>query len=480
MTRRAAHRFRACSSALIAIALTSARVRSQSVDRSHPPVAPAQAFKFPNVRTMPTILPDGLPVYVVEDHSVPVVSVRVVTAADSTFDPPGKEGLYAVTLGAASEGTATLTAEQFAERAAEIGTRVTPAGFTTTPALFPRAIALLAEMLVRPKLDSEGVRRRKALQAAAARRVAQSTVTVPRHLFYAMLYGADDPYVRSLVPTQASVESITASDVAALHMTELRPDRMSIVIAGDVTGGEAIHAARRAFQGWAAGTGLPDQRTFRPLPVRTTTIYLYDAPGAQAYVYVGAAGPARASPDAYAADVMSAIALVRMQRTLRDKRSFMYSGAMGITWRRAARPSAFVGSTVVAADKVDSALVAWLSMLRSLRDGVAEPITPAELAAAQRLRLGSLAARMDGADSLSARLAEIRRDDLPFDYWDRYAEGVSALSVKDVAAAAAQVLDMEHLVIVVAGDRKVIEPALRAASIAPVVLVDANGNPLSP
>ena len=480
MTGRAPGRCRTFSGAVIAIAFASARVGSQTVDRSHPPVPPAQAFKFPNLRGMPTLLPSGLSVYVVEDHSVPVVSVRVVTTADSTFDPPGKEGLYAVTLGVASEGTATLTAEQLAERAAGIGTRVTPTGFTTTPALFPRAVALLAEMLVRPKLDNEGVERRKALQAAVARRVAQSTVTVPRHLFYAMLYGADDPFVRSLLPTEASVESITTGDVAAFHASELRPDRTSIVIAGDVSGAEAIRTVRRAFEGWSGGKSLPDQRQFRPLPVRRTAIYLYDAPGAQAYVYVGAAGPARASPDAYAADVMSAIALVRMQQTLRDKRSFMYSGAMGITWRSASRASAFVGSTLVAADKVDSALIAWLTMLRNLRDGVAEPITPAELAAAQRIRLGSLATRMDGADSLSARAAEIRRDDLPFDYWDRYAAHVSASTLKQVAAAAARVLDMDHLVIVVAGDRKVIEPALRAANIAPVVLVDAGAHLLPP
>ena len=107
-------------------------------------------------------------------------------------------------------------------------------------------------------------------------------------------------------------------------------------------------------------------------------------------------------------------------------------------------------------------------------------MSAAELASAQRIRVGPLAARIDGADSLSARLAEIVRDTLPLDYWDRYAARVSALTLPDVSAAAERILDMDHLVIVVAGDRKVIEPTLRAANIAPVVLVDANGRPPSP
>ena len=475
--RHLVRRVWAFSHAVAAFAFMSTGASAQSVDRARRPAVPAaRAFEFPKV-PMPSLLSNGLSVYVVEDHSVPVVSVRVVTAADSTFDPAGKEGLYAVTLGALTEGTAARSAEQLAAAVADIGTRVTPAGFTTTTAIFPRALGLMVDMLARPRLDDSAIERRKALQSAAVRRLAQAPVTAPRHLFYAMLYGADDPYVRSLVPTESSIGSITTSDVAGFYASQLRPERTSIVIAGDVKPAEAVREARRAFEPWPGNrAALPAPPSWRT-PARPTTIYLYDVPGAQAYVYVGAAGPPRTSPESYAADVMSAIALVRFQQALRDKRSFMYSGAMGITWRRGPRPSAFVGSTVVAANRVDSALVDWLGMLRGLRG--ARPISAAELAAAQRSRIGALAARSDGADSLSARLADIVRDGLPVWYWDRYAARVSALTADDVTAAAARVIDMEHLVIAVAGDRSVIEPALRAANIAPVVLVDANGRALS-
>ena len=477
MTGRLSFPLSSCSAVALAIAVAIASANAQSVDRTRPPrVSAAPAFKFPNVYA-PAPLPNGLRVYVVEDHSVPVVSVRVVTAADATFDPVGKEGLYAVTLGALSEGTTTRSGEQLAAAAADIGTRVTPNGFTTTSALFPRALGLLADMLARPKLDRAAIELRKSFQAAAADSLAAASVTAPRHLFYAMLYGADDPYVRSLVPTRASVGSITAADVAGFYANELRPERTSIVITGDVNRMNAVQEVQREFQGWRVGAVGQNAHDVAPVPHRTTTIYLYDVPAPQAYVYVGAAGPPRTAPEANAADAMSGIALMRMQQVLRDKRSFMYSGATGFTWRRGTRESAFVGSTLVAATKVDSALVEWLAMLRGLRG--AAPISPAELGSAQRLRVGPLAARIDGADAVSARLAEIVRDTLPLDYWDRYAAEVSALTVNDLTAAAARVLDMDHLVIVVAGDRKVIEPALRAANIAPVVVVDANGRPIS-
>jgi zinc protease len=416
-------------------------------------------------------------VFVIEDHSVPVVSLRVVTAADSTLDPPGKEGLYAVTLGALIEGTTTRSAGQLAAAAADIGTRITASGFTTTAAFFPRALDLLADMLAHPTFDSAAVARRKSIQSAAARAFADASVTAPRHLFYALLYGADDPYVRSLVPSQASIASIAPRDVAAFYASELRPERSAIVIAGDVNRLAAVEQVRRAFRGWPRGGDERAASRAASVTARPTTIYLYDVPSAQAYVYVGAAGPPRTSPESYAADALGGVALMRMQQVLRDKRSFMYSGATGLTWRRGAQPSAFVGSTVVAAAKVDSALVEWLAMLRGLRG--AAPISTSELAAARQLRVGSLAARFDGADALSARVAEIVRDTLPLDYWDRYVAAISELTVNDVAAAAERVLDMDHLVIVVAGDRKLIEPALRAANIAPVVVVDAAGRPVT-
>jgi zinc protease len=464
--------------ALAVLASLPVRASSQALDRAQRPLAPPElAFKFPNV-PMPVVLSNGLRVYVVADHSVPVVAVRVVTSADSTLDPRGKEGLYAVTIGALHEGTRTRSAEQLAGAAADIGTDVRPTGFTTTTALFPRALDLLADMVMHPRLDSAAVERRKQIQTGAEGRVAQATVTVPRHLFYAMLYGADDPFVRSLVPTEASVASITTAEVTAFYASHLQPQNTSIIITGDVTGTDAAARVRQAFGSWPRGTALPPVSSEGGVIGHPTTIYLYDVPGTQTYLYVGAAGPARTSPESYAADVMSAVSTARLQRALREKRSFMYSGTTGFTWRRAARPSAFVGSTLVAAQKVDSALVEWLAMLRGLRGG--EPITADEVAAARRSRVGSLAVRIDGADSLAARMVELVRDTLPLDYFDRYAARASSVTAGELTAVAARVIDMDHLIIVVAGERKIIEPALRAANLAPVVIVDASGRPVSP
>jgi len=164
-----------------------------------------------------------------------------------------------------------------------------------------------------------------------------------------------------------------------------------------------------------------------------------------------------------------------MQRELRDKRALMYSGAIGLTWRRPTQPSAFVGSAVVDPGKVDSVLVTWLGLLRALRDN--QPPASAEVDVGRRARLGGLPARFDGADSVAARLVELVRDGLSTEYFDDWTTRLASMPASDVAAAARRVIDMDHMIVVISGDRRIIEPALRAANLGPIIVVDADGRP---
>ena len=448
---------------------------AQSARPGRPEPLPERPFKFPHIGTH--TLPNGLRLLVVEDHSLPLVAVRAVLPVDSTADPSGREGLYAVTLGAMREGTATRTADQLADAFAELGRTVAPTGFTALASSFRLGLELMSDMLQHPAFDSTGIERRKALQASAAVRLAQAAVTAPRQIFYAELSGPSDGYVRSLRPTAASVGAITPADVAAFYARHFGPAGTTIVVAGDVSDADALAAVTRLFGGWHRAPPIEAERPTSPA-VHETTIYLHDARSPQTYLYIGGRGPTRSEHDAVATDVLSAVAASRMQQTLRDKRSFMYSGTMGVIWQRPPRTAVLVGSTVVNATKVDSALAEWMSLIRGLSVGA--PTTPAELDAARRLRVGSLPARMDGPDSLAARLVDLARDGLPIDYFDRYVSSVARVSAGDLTAAASKYLDVNHLIIVVSGDRTLLEPALRAANLGPVVVVDSAGRPLAP
>lgn len=460
---------RAIGVSLVAASATLA----QGVPRPAP-VAPPP-FRFPAVKSHS--LPNGIRLLVVEDHSVPVVAVRADLGVDETFDPPGKEGLYQVMQSTLREGTATRTSEQLADASALLGTAVSPTSFTTTPAHFSGSLALMADMLMHPSFPGDAIDKRRAAVEGTMRSAFARPATPGRAIFYATVEGRNDALPRGIYANGQSVKDLTRDDVMRFYQQNVGPQRTTIIVAGDVTDAAAQAAVKSAFGKWVRTSSQMTSAPYSPPQPAPTTIYLEDVPGSVAYMYVGNAGPQRTASDAFAAEMMSTIAANRFVQTLREAKSFMYSGQLGIVWRPEPRRSQFFGSTNVQPAKVDSALVEWLALLKGLRG--TSLATATELENARRARVGPLLARTDGPDSVATRLAEIVRDRLPTDYLERYAAGVSAVTPKDVAAAASKYIDADHLVIVVTGDRKVLEPALKALNVAPVVVVDGNGKPIS-
>lgn len=466
------HTTRALALASLGVAALSAQSIAQG-EPTRPAPAPPQAFQFPNVR-MHT-LSNGMRVYVVEDHSAQVIAVRAVPAVSDLADPPGKEGLYQVMLGALREGTKTRSATQLADASAFIGTAVSPTAFSTIPSAFEPALALMGDMLMHPSFDSVAIERRKAAQGASFRTINSRASTPARSLLYKLLDGGDDAVARGQSATDAAANSIARADVVSFYDAHVGPSTMSLVIVGDVRDADALTVATRVFGGWKKSASAAEPAATPPAP-KPTTVYLHDVGGGATFIYAGNVGPRRDASDAFAAEVLSTIASSRFMRALRDRRALIYSGVVSVMWKPASRPSEFFGSTTVAAPKADSALTEWIAMLRELRTPSA--VTQAELNNAINSRVGVLWTKTDGPDSVATRMAEALRDDLPPDYLAQYAAGVSAVTLPALAAAAQKYIDIDHLVIVVTGDRKVLEPALRAANIGPVVVVDAEGRPV--
>jgi predicted Zn-dependent peptidase len=215
-------------------------------------------------------------------------------------------------------------------------------------------------------------------------------------------------------------------------------------------------------------------------PPRATTIYLLDRPGAQqSYAFVGTLGPDRAAPDFAALEVLAPILGAssgsRLAQNLRERHSYMYSGTpAAVTWRRGTTPSVIGGSAAVGTAKTDSALIEWLG---ELRGAVQRQPTEQEMVLARGALTGALPAQTETDDLVANRVMSMLQNDVPLDFYNSYGTRIAAVTPARVSAAAGKYLDASRLVIVVAGDRKTLEPALRAANIAPVVIVDERGRP---
>ena len=474
---------------MIALAALSAVdvAGAQALDRSKRPAAPPPpAYVFPTIHS--TTLPNGLVVQVVENHALPLVAVRAVIEGGSLLDPTGKDGLFTLDTLVIRDGTASMTGDQLAQAIGELGTpfdaldpnrRFSPTRFTTVTGEFERSLALMGDMLMHPSFPTDAVDRRKATLVSALQRAEGISSTPGLRIFNARIFGATHPFAR--VATATSVGAITRDDIAAFHDQNVRPQNLTLIIVGDVSADAVIPAVAKVFGGWKrTGPRVVINVAAAPSP-QPTAIYLYDRPGSpQSTVFVGQAGPPRGAPDAFALELMGALfgggGGSRLSLSLRERRALTYGVIHAPLWRGPSDPSSIMGSSNVDAAKTDSAILVWMGELKDL----AGPRPPAdnELTFARSITVGSLATRLETIDAMANRLSLAARDRLPADFYMGYVKHITDVTTADVVAATARHVDPSNTTIVVVGDRKVIEPGLRAANIAPIVIVDENGNRL--
>ncbi|SOD03285.1 Predicted Zn-dependent peptidase [bacterium JGI 053] len=465
------------AAAALAATVSAAGAHAQTLDRSHRPQVPAAApFRMPAVEMRR--LSNGIPVAVIQNHQLPIVSVRAVTEAGPLLEPAEKAGLSQLVNQMLAEGTTTRTADQLAEAFADLGNQVTPQGFTTITRNLDRSLELMGDMLMHPAFPEAALARNKANSVAQLRRLREQPAFLADHVFNSVLFGPAHPYARTA--TEQTVGGIGRADLVAFHSDWFRPQNVKLVVVGDVTPAAAVARLERVFGAWPAGGKTASYDVPAPRPAAPTTIYLFDRPSSpQSTVIVGQVGPSRDTPDYYALETMNTVfgglSGSRLNSNLREKHAFTYGANAGLQWRRVPQVSTLRGQSDIVAAKTDSAIVEWLGELRGIRGE--RPVTPAELDFAKNNRTAGLPLRFETVTQVAQEVANLLQAGVPLTFYDSYAQNIGRLSGPELSAVATKYLDPQQSVIVVVGDRRVIEPGLRALNVAPVVVVDENGAP---
>src|SRR6266849_403031 len=97
-----------------AVCASVALIAQHAPDRAHPPQpGPPAPLRLPAIQKQR--LSNGLPVWIVELHEVPVAQVNLVAFSGTANDPPGKYGLASLTAAMLEEGAGTRTALEIAD-----------------------------------------------------------------------------------------------------------------------------------------------------------------------------------------------------------------------------------------------------------------------------------------------------------------------------------------------------------------------------
>lgn len=456
---------------------------ASAVDRSKPPeLGPPPRVALPPIVTRQ--LPNGLKLMIVEQHELPLADFVLLVGSGSTADPKNKTGVAGLASAMLREGTTTRKSLEIADQIAFLGIGLSSSSslesstisLHTTSFQLDSALALFADVALHPSFPADEFERLRKNRLTDLLRLKDQGPAIANIAFPAIIYGPSHPYGAPALGTEASVKSLAVGDLQSYYQTVFKPNNSTLIIVGDVKPDQIEQKIAALFGGWQRGDVSPPAYG-EPSKSAPTTIYLIDKPGAaQSSFRIGAVGVPRSTKDYFALTVMNTILggsfTSRLNQNLRETRGYTYGAGSRFDMRRAAGP--FTASAEIVAAKTDSALLEFMKELNAIHQAV----TPAELSRAKRFLQLQLPGNFETTRDIAFQLIPVALYGLPLDYYDNYVQNIEAVTQADVARVAQQYINPSSLVVVIVGDRKTIEPGLKATNVGPVLIRDISGQPI--
>ena len=430
-----------------------------------PKPGPVRSYRFPDF--IDERLPSGIRLVTAPVAKLPVVTVLVIVDAGSADDPPGKEGVAALTAGLLLEGTARFSGAELAEKFELLGASVESgadwdsafAKITMLSNRVDEATTLLGEVLSEPAFPEREVERLKAERLAEILQLETEPRGLADEKFSEFLYSASSRYSKPDEGSSESVSGLSRDDVEEFYRMRYRTSSTTVVVAGDVSADKARTLVTNAFRGWASGTSERRQLIATPRTNRKTVHIINKRDAPQSELRIGHVGLPRKTPDFFPTLVMNAVLGglfgSRINLNLREAHGYTYGASSFYDWRRG--PGPFVVSTAVQSEVTTPALREILLEIERIR---AARIAEDELSLARDYLDGVFPIRYETTSAIASALATLVIYALPADYYDAYRTNIRGVTVDDVLRAARAHLHPDDLQTVVVGDASVIRESL--------------------
>ena len=426
-----------------------------------PTLAPPPGLKLPAVHE--ARLANGMRLVVVPMHEVPLVHLSLALAGGGRADGP-LPGLATFTANMLDEGAGARDANGIAAEAAYLGATLNTGAdwnaITLTLRVPKRTLApaldLLADVTLRPTFQAAEIKRQRDLRLANLVQQKDLPGVVASLAYSAIVFPEGHPYHRPIGGDSAATARLDSAVVRGFYRNVARPERATVIVAGDVTLAEIRGELERRFGSWRSDgpavaqsgeTAAPP-----PPPMRPTAVHLIDKPGAaQSVIRIGHPGVERTNPDFYAIQVMNTLLggsfSSRLNTNLRETKGYTYGARSGFDFQPL--PGAFTASADVRTDVTDSSLVEFYRELRRIRDTLVDPV---ELERTKQYLALRIPGTFERTSQMAGNLATLLTFGLPFSWFDDYVRRIMAVTAEDVQRVARRYVHPDSATIVIVGD----------------------------
>ena len=413
-------------------------------------IAPARAA----VEIQKVVSDKGITAWLVEDYSVPLISIRFAFEGGSTQDPAGKEGLAQLMSGLFDEGAGDLERKAFQDRLDASGAEMS---FSSGADAFYGSMRMLAEeraaafellalAVNRPRFDAEPLTRIRAQLIARLKARERDPGTRADIAWTSAIYG-EHPYARRSEGTAETLTGLSADDLTAFHGRLFARDNLVVGVVGAIDAETLKGELDRVFGALPAAPRLAPVNQVEPKLDQRIALD-FDVP--QASLRLAYPGLARDDPEFFAAYLMNHVLgggtfSSRLFTEVREKRGLAYGIGSGIVNRDYS--SALMIGTSTRADRAAETLAVIRDVVKEMAENGP---TAQELADAKAYVKGAYAiGNLDTSMAIARTLVDLQVEDLGIDYIERREALIDAVSLDAVKKVAKRLLSAEPAVMIV-------------------------------
>ncbi len=456
-----------CVSATLAIAQTpAAPAPHQTQPWKSIPIPALNAFK--PVQPTKIDLPNGVTLFLAEDHELPFISGFIRIRGGSRDEPADKVGLVSLygdtwRTSGSKQATGDSLDDSLAAKAASIetsgGGAATSISWSSFATDFDSVFASTMDLLLHPafqqnKLD---LARRSEISGILRRNDDASSIAAREAVEIA--YGKTNPYGRE--PEIATVSAVHLDDLTAWHDKTVVGSNLIIGVIGDFDAKSMEQKLRAAFEPLPAGTKLVTPKITFAEP--TPGIYFANKSDVdQSNIYMVGLGTQQDNPDFYALSVMNEVFSggfgSRVVQDVRTKLGLAYSvgGSFGAAYDHPGLFAVGAGTKSVSTVPAAKEILVDIAKLRT------DPPTQVELRRAKDALLNSFIFRYDSPEKVLGEQVTLAVYGYPSDFLERYRTGIEKVTSADISRVAQKYVQPEKLAIVVVGNNPEITPPLSA------------------
>ncbi len=472
-------------------------VLPEEVDRSTNPRDERPKDFTKTTFTPPTpqtfMLENGMTVHVFSKPGLPLVHLELVAKPQGTTDTVASMGRAVLMADMLSEGTKTMTGEQFAGALQAIGGSFdagasqddVTASMTVLKSGLERGLSLFTQAIATPRFDTADFDRVKSLHLQDLEQANDDPNAIASKVAARMLWDATNPYGVPVAGTAASVSPLTLGDITAAHAELLTPANSTLIMAGDISLDAAKSLITTSFGQWSAPVASASVKAvvFAPAQASNIRIFVVDRPGAvQTVLHLRSPAANYAAMDRSASYMLNTILggsfTSRLNQNLRERNGFTYGAGSRVQAGR--NVGQFFARTSVQSAVTAPALKEFFFELTRIKSG---DISPDEAAKARETVANDVVSNFGTLQGTAGAAAEIISVD---GQWTDIAADLAALQSVDASklnVLAPRLVNTNNAVLVLVGDKATILAALKDPTLANLKLpepaiVDVEGTPV--